>query len=112
MAGHEGPPAVHRDGDPEVRLVRSRGSLLRMVVGSRMRERRKSGSERGRGSIVSGKGVVRDGWGASLTNTRGAGGGSPARPAKNSGSTRTSPATRGPALLALTAPAQAMKRRS
>ncbi len=56
--------------------------LWQVVAGSRMRERRMSGSERGQGPIVVGHGGVNSGWGASLTNTRGASGGSPARPAK------------------------------
>lgn len=73
-----------------------------MVAGSRMRERRLSGSERGQGTIVVWRGGVKAGWGASLTNTRGASGGSTARSAKKSGSTRRPPATRGPVLLALT----------
>jgi len=86
--------------------------LWQVVAGSRMRERRTSGSERGQGTIVVGQGGVNTGWGASLTNTRGASGGSPARPAKKRGSTRRPPATKGPALLALTKAAQATQLRS
>ena len=78
-----------------------------MAAGSRMREMRSSGSERGQGTTVVGQGGVNTGWRASLTNTRGASGGSPARPAKKRGSTRRPPATRGPALLALTRSAKA-----
>jgi len=44
---------------------------VNMVAGSRMRERRTSGSERGQGTIVVGQGGVHIGWGASLTNTQG-----------------------------------------
>jgi hypothetical protein len=83
----------------------------KVVAGSRMREMRLSGSERGQGTIVTWRGSVNNGWGASLTNTQGPSGGSPARPAKKSGSTRCLPATRGPALLALTKPAQATELR-
>jgi hypothetical protein len=75
---------------------------MKMMAGSRMRERRKSGSERGQGAIVGGPGVVRSGWGNSLNNTQEDGGGSPAGLAKNRGSTRRPPLPRDPALLAQT----------
>jgi len=59
-----------------------------MVAGSRMRERRTSGSERGQGVNRGGEALVKHGCGGSLTNTREDGGGSPAGLAKNSGPTR------------------------
>jgi hypothetical protein len=55
-----------------------------MVAGSRMREMRTSGSERGRGVNRGGRAIARTGCGGSLTNTREAGGGFPAGLAKNS----------------------------
>jgi len=74
---------------------------MKMVAGSRMRERRLSGSERGQGVNRDGEPLVIPGCGGSLTNTREAGGGSPAGFAKNSGPTRMTTDTRDPALLAL-----------
>ena len=59
-----------------------------MVAGSRMRERRTSGSERGRAPIVDGADLVSNGWGDSLTNTQEDGGGLPAGLAKKSEPTR------------------------
>jgi hypothetical protein len=78
----EGAPAVHRDGDPvNSGWHASRGRLsdadwVKMGVGSRMREMRTSGSERGRGTIVAWLGRRVLGCGDSLTNTQEAGGGS------------------------------------
>ena len=69
-----------------------------------MRERRMSGSERGRGAIVDWYGGRNHGCGASLNNTREGGGGSPADLAKKRGPTRHPPPARDPALLALTKP--------
>jgi hypothetical protein len=108
----EGAPAVHRDGDPvNSGWHASRGRLsdadwVKMGVGSRMREMRTSGSERGRGTIVAWLGRRVLGCGDSLTNTQEAGGGSPADLTKKSGSARQPPPARGPALLARTAPAR------
>jgi len=79
--------------------------LREMGVGSRMRETRSSGSEKGRGTIVVWLGSRVLGCGDSLINTQEAGGGSPADLAKKSGPGRQPPPARGPALLALTAPA-------
>lgn len=67
-----------------------------------MRERRMSGSERGRGTIVDWNGSRNSGCGASLNNTQEAGGGSPVALAKKRGPTRHPPPARDPALLALT----------
>ncbi len=61
---------------------------MKMVAGSRMRERRQSGSERGQGVNRGGAALVTHGCGGSLTNTQESGGGSPAGLAKNSGPTR------------------------
>ena len=57
------------------------------VAGSRMRERRTSGSERGRGTNCGRAGECDNGCGASLTNTQERAGGSLVALAKNSGST-------------------------
>ena len=64
---------------------------MKMVAGSRMRERRLSGSEKGQGVNRDGEALVTNGCGGSLTNTREAGGGSPAGLVKNSGPTRWPP---------------------
>jgi hypothetical protein len=56
---------------------------MKMVAGSRMRERRLSGSERGQGVNRGGKASATHGCGGSLTNTQEDGGGSPADLAKN-----------------------------
>jgi hypothetical protein len=61
---------------------------VKMVAGSRMRERRLSGSERGQGVNRGGEASATLGCGGSLTNTQEAGGGSPAGLAKNRGPTR------------------------
>jgi hypothetical protein len=104
----EGAPAVHRDGEPVNSGWHASGGRLsdadcvKMGVGSRMREMRTSGSERGRGTIVVWLGSRVLGCGDSLTNTQEAGGGSPADLAKKSGPARQPPPARGPALLAQT----------
>ena len=104
----EGAPAVHRDGDPVNSGWHASGGQLsdagcvNMVAGSRMRETRTSGSERGRGTIVVWRGSRVLGCGDSLNNTQEAGGGSPADLAKKSGPARQPPPARGPALLAQT----------
>ena len=77
---------------------------MKMVAGSRMRERRQSGSERGQGVNRGGTAHAIYGCGGSLTNTQEADGGSPAGLAKNSGPTRLTTDTRDPALLAQTKP--------
>ena len=71
-----------------------------------MRERRMSGSERGRGTIVDWNGGRNYCCGASLNNTQEAGGGSPADLAKKRGPTRHPPPARDPALLARTKPSK------
>ena len=79
---------------------------MKMVAGSRMRERRLSGSERGQGVNRGGKAFAIPGCGGSLTNTQEDGGGSPAGLAKNQRTHAMPTDTRDPALLALTLPGQ------
>ena len=75
---------------------------MKMVAGSRMRERRQSGSERGQGVNRGGAAFATLGCGGSLTNTQEDGGGSPAGLAKNQRTHAMTTDTRDPALLALT----------
>ena len=75
---------------------------MKMVAGSRMRERRLSGSERGQGVNRVGKASAKLGCGGSLTKTQEDGGGSPAGLAKNQRTHAMTTDTRDPALLALT----------
>jgi hypothetical protein len=67
-----------------------------MVAGSRMRERRTSGSERGRAPIVDEEALVSYWLGDSLNNTQEDGGGFPAGLAKKSEPTRRPQYTRDP----------------
>ena len=87
MAGHAGPPAVHRDGEPGVLLVRSSRPFCKWWLGA--------GCVKGASPVLRGGGAQswtsgggNLGWGASFTNTQERVGGSPAALAKNSGSTR------------------------
>jgi len=68
MAGHAGPLAVHRDGDPGVLLVRCRRTFCEWWLGAGC-VKDASPVLRGGGaqSWTSGGGNL--GWGASLTNT-------------------------------------------
>ena len=67
----------------DLRLARTRATWLwQMVAGTRMRETRTSGSERGQGTIVDWIGSRASGCGAGLNNTQEVGGGSPAGLAK------------------------------
>lgn len=101
-----GAPAVHRDGEPVI--PRGVGSLAmkrgHAVVGSRMRERRMSGSERGRGTIEAVESVYSAAGPALSTPRRPAADSLPAS-RRNSGSSTMTAADRGPALLALTSSA-------
>ena len=106
-ASREGTGRTQRRGTSGPEVAHIRPSVLNVVAGSRMRERRKSGSERGRGAIVAQSDGVKGGWGDSLNNTREAGGGSLTDLAKKSGPTRRQLGPRGPALLTLTKSAPA-----
>jgi hypothetical protein len=68
MAGHAGPLAVHRDGEPGVLLVRGRRTFCEWWLGA--------GCVKGASPVLRGGGAQswtsgggNRGWGASLTNT-------------------------------------------